>query len=204
MVRSFANPSSLSTQRSESSLFLDLEAVLGAICLASDTVTIFSKRSWGLPSAVHNSLALFSYITCNHNKTKQHSYSTLPPAGERNIEDNKNAYDYPPHNSLWQPKSHILRNFSTFQLQGWDFQSSELVPLGYFGCTYRILFFGIPSHKSTSFCYTRHIYKYEGIYSKKHGFQRYLWKLGIISQSRKTSRPEICTIPEETGQVAGI
>lgn len=41
MVRSFANPSSLSTQRSASSFFLDLEEVLGALCLASDIVTIF-------------------------------------------------------------------------------------------------------------------------------------------------------------------
>ena len=67
MVRSFANPSSLSTQRSKSSTFLDLEEVLGAMCLASEIVTILSKSSRGLPSAVHNSLALFSYITFGSN-----------------------------------------------------------------------------------------------------------------------------------------
>lgn len=65
MVRSFAKPSSLSTQRSKSSLFLDLEEVLGAMCWASEIVTTLSKSSWGLPSAAHNILALFSYITCN-------------------------------------------------------------------------------------------------------------------------------------------
>lgn len=63
MVRSFANPSSLSTQRSKSSTFLDLEEVLGDLCWASEIVTILLKSSWGLPSAVHNSLPLFSYIT---------------------------------------------------------------------------------------------------------------------------------------------
>uniref|UniRef100_A0A2P2K7Q6 Lactation elevated protein 1 n=1 Tax=Rhizophora mucronata TaxID=61149 RepID=A0A2P2K7Q6_RHIMU len=65
IVRSFAKPNSLSTQRSESSLLLDLLEVLGAICWASEIVTTLSKSSIGLPSAAHSSLALFSYITCN-------------------------------------------------------------------------------------------------------------------------------------------
>lgn len=69
IVRSFANPSSLSTQRSKSSFFLDLDEVLGAIFWASAIVTILWKSWRGLPSAVHNSLALFSYITCNYKET---------------------------------------------------------------------------------------------------------------------------------------
>lgn len=63
MVRSLANPSSLSTQRSATSFFIDLEEVRGDTLLASDIVTIFSKSSIGLPSAVHRNLARFSYIT---------------------------------------------------------------------------------------------------------------------------------------------
>lgn len=87
MVRSFANPSSLSTQRSDSSFFLDLEEVLGAMFLASDTVTTFWKRSRGLPSAEHNNLALFSYITCcNHKRTKHHCNFTLFTAGNRKLQ----------------------------------------------------------------------------------------------------------------------
>lgn len=66
MVRSFANPNSLSTQRSRSSLFLDREEVLGAIFWASATVTMLSNSSNGDASAVHSNLALFSYITYNH------------------------------------------------------------------------------------------------------------------------------------------
>lgn len=65
-VRSLAKPNSLSTQSSESSFFLDLEDVLGDICWASEIVTILSKSSSGVPSAVHISLHLFSYITCDH------------------------------------------------------------------------------------------------------------------------------------------
>lgn len=74
MVRSLANPSSLSTQRSAISFFLDLEEVRGDMLLASDIVTIFSKSSTGLPSAVHSNLALFSYITYG---TKQNIYGVL-------------------------------------------------------------------------------------------------------------------------------
>ena len=66
MVRSLAKPNSLSTQRSKSSFFLDLEEVLGATLCASETVTILSKISKGVPSAVHNNLALFSYITYDY------------------------------------------------------------------------------------------------------------------------------------------
>lgn len=64
IVRSLANPSSLSTHKSGSSVFCDRED-LGEIFRASATVTIFSNSSIGAASAVHNNLALFSYITWN-------------------------------------------------------------------------------------------------------------------------------------------
>lgn len=64
MVRSLANPSSLSTQRSISSDLCDREEDRGEIFWASVTVTIFSNNSTGDASAVHNNTALFSYITC--------------------------------------------------------------------------------------------------------------------------------------------
>ena len=62
IVRSLANPSSLSTHRSGLSLFSERED-LGETFCASATVTIFSNSSIGPASAVHSNLALFSNIT---------------------------------------------------------------------------------------------------------------------------------------------
>jgi hypothetical protein len=72
IVRSLANPSSLSTHRSGSSLFRERED-LGELFRASATVTMFSNSSIGAASAVHSSLALFSYIT----------WKTSVPSGSR-------------------------------------------------------------------------------------------------------------------------
>lgn len=86
MVRSFENPNSLSTHRSMTSFFCDLDEVLGCIFFASDTVITLSNKSTGDASAVHTNRALLSYITCNWVKktVKRVNHQRWPCMEKRN------------------------------------------------------------------------------------------------------------------------